>query len=84
MGGWNAGTLEMSRMLANQTQRSVFIVSTIEALRKHNFDGFDLDFEYPAARGSPPEDKQRFALLLKVLWKCFVEIVYIKIMEKNK
>ena len=56
----------MSRMLSNAEERNIFINSTIETLRKYDFDGFDLDFEYPAARGSPPEDKERFSDLIKV------------------
>ena len=66
VGGWTHGTVEMTAMLATPENRHEFVMSSIDYLRERNFDGFDLDFEYPGSRGSPAEDKYRFTELVKV------------------
>ncbi|GFO03262.1 chitinase [Plakobranchus ocellatus] len=72
VGGWTMGSNPFTEMVATPETRADFIFSSIDFLRERNFDGLDLDWEYPANRGSPPEDKDHFTALVQELRAAFV------------
>nr|ALM55738.1 chitinase [Sitophilus oryzae] len=72
VGGWNEGSAKYSVMAASATYRATFISSVITLLQTYGFDGFDLDWEYPARRDSTNSaDKENFATLIKELKAAF-------------
>nr|AUM84818.1 chitinase-like protein 7 [Lutzomyia longipalpis] len=67
IGGWSFGTQKFKDMSATRYARQTFIYSAIPFLRQRNFDGLDMDWEYP--KGT--DDKKNFVLLLKELKEAF-------------
>ena len=67
IGGWNEGSRRFSALVADPDARKNFIKLSIRFLRQHQFDGLDLDWEYPAAReGGEDQDKENYAEFIKV------------------
>ncbi|ESO93434.1 hypothetical protein LOTGIDRAFT_62010, partial [Lottia gigantea] len=71
VGGWQIGSKPFIPMISNESNRKQWVKNVVRYLRKYSFDGFDMDWEFPATRGSSPQDKYRFTLLMKELYEAF-------------
>ncbi|OIS97181.1 PREDICTED: acidic mammalian chitinase-like [Nicotiana attenuata] len=60
VGGGGEGPARFSRMASTAASRLTFIKSSIEVARKYNFDGIDLDWEFPQNK----KDMENLAILL--------------------
>jgi chitinase len=69
IGGWGAGNF--SEAALTDASRARFADTALALVRKHDLDGLDIDWEYPAHPGPGishrPEDKQNFTLLLQAI-----------------
>lgn len=68
IGGWGADGFSDAAL--TEESRTIFVNSTIEFMKSNNFDGIDLDWEYPcsdqAGIVARSEDKRNFTQLLKL------------------
>ncbi|KAK6618323.1 hypothetical protein RUM44_002775 [Polyplax serrata] len=77
IGGWNDSLgNKYSRLVASSSRRRKFIETVLQFISKYNFDGLDLDWEYPKCwqvncNAGPSEDKQNFATFVMELSKAF-------------
>lgn len=74
IGGGGSGSLGFSDACLTDESRAKFVNSIMEIIKEYQFDGVDLDWEYPAWTGlsdSRPEDKDNFTKLCKDLREAF-------------
>ncbi|CAH1799440.1 unnamed protein product [Owenia fusiformis] len=67
IGGWTHGSKPFTELVASPSKLRNFVWNSITYLRHHGFDGLDLDWEYPTARGGIPADRERFVELCREL-----------------
>lgn len=69
IGGWGADGF--SQACESASTRETFIGSIMDAVKKYNYDGIDLDWEYPTSRSAgiaaSTSDKANFTLLCQEL-----------------
>lgn len=79
LGGWTDSSGDKySRLISNDVSRRKFVASTINFLKKHNFDGLSIEWNYPKCwqsdcKKGPDSDKPNFTKLLRELREEFDE-----------
>ena len=79
IGGWTSSQ-GFSDMASDSGARAAFTTGAIAFMRRYDFDGVDIDWEYPGAIGVPcekprtcerPEDKRNFVTLAREMRRAF-------------
>jgi len=67
LGGWEHPNINFTNLCKYPENTEHFAKTTITFLRKHGFDGVDMDWEFPGfiPRGSVAEDKERYIPCLR-------------------
>ena len=71
VGGWNFDQTRFSNVASTSAKRTTFANSVVTFLDTHNFDGIDIDWEYPVTRQGTPQDYANYPLLCQALRTAF-------------
>jgi GH18 family chitinase len=68
IGGWTLSN-NFPAIAADATKRSAFANACVQLITQYNFDGIDIDWEYPgySPNSGTPADKQNFTLFLQAI-----------------
>lgn len=66
LGGWEQNPRLWSKLVSSRSNMVAFAEEAAQYLQLNDFDGLNLNWEYPATRGSPATDKQGYAELTEV------------------
>lgn len=67
LGGWTWSS-NFSEVAATEQSRKAFVDSCVDFMERYQFDGIDVDWEYPVSGGmtpGKPEDKANYTLLMQ-------------------
>lgn len=67
MGGWNMGSTTFSEVTNDDNLRATLVSNIFNYVTSNNFDGFDLDWEYPGQRGGSASDRSAYVKFLRDL-----------------
>ena len=70
VGGWNMGTAPFISLVTSNSIMDQFVSDSVTYLKNRNFDGLDLDWEYPAGY------KNQFTTLCQVKIKILILIFF--------
>ncbi|XP_050394215.1 chitotriosidase-1 [Patella vulgata] len=71
VGGWSMGSALFHKAVETDSSRRTGAQNIVRFLRSHNFDGIDIDWEFPGDRGSPAADRHKYTLYLKAIRNAF-------------
>ncbi len=68
IGGWSWSS-DFPAIAADISKRNRFALSCVELIQKYNFDGIDIDWEFPGGKihNGSPADKYNFTLLIQAI-----------------